>query len=365
MSTTSLPVAVIGAGAAGLTTAKLLADRGVRFEVFDEHPRIGDSWRERYRSLHLFTPRRFAALPGLRPRIGVFDYPTAAQMASYLEEYATRFRLPVRLSAPVRRLARDADGTFRLSLAEGEEVHADRVVVTAGAHRRPVMPVFAPLLDASIVQLHSIGYRGPEQLASGTVLVVGAGNSGTDIALEAAASGHPVVVAGRIPGEIPFGIDSPIANLISGAVIRRLTRLTIDTEKGRAAKAAQEGHGIMLIRNKERDLLRAGVRRVGRIEEIRDGRPVADGEEIAATTVVWCTGSRPELGWIDIRGALDASGNPIEHRGIATGCPGLGFVGLDFQYSAASSTLPGFAADARYVLDSLLGPDSAALARAA
>src|SRR6187401_3199813 len=101
MSTTVLDTAVVGAGAAGLLVGRRLADRGARFELFDDHARIGDSWRERYRSLRLFTPRRFASLPGMLLDVGRFGYPTGEQFGDYLEGYARRFDLPVHTSSRV------------------------------------------------------------------------------------------------------------------------------------------------------------------------------------------------------------------------------------------------------------------------
>jgi putative flavoprotein involved in K+ transport len=354
MSTTVLDTAVIGAGAAGLMVGRRLAERGVRFELFDEHPRVGDSWRERYHSLRLFTPRPFLSLPGLPIDIGRFEYPTAAQLGDYLERYAQHFHLPVRTSSRVLSLRRLDDGGFRLQLANGDEVTAEQVMVTSGGHRVPVTPTFASQLDPSIRQLHSLQYQRPEQLADGPVLVVGAANSGTDIALDAAHSGHDVTIAGRHPGHVPVDIDRPIGNVLSGIFIRRLRNLTIETPRGRAAKVHQRDHGVMLVRNSQQDLKRVGIVQVGRIDHVEGGLPTtADGKAITAATVVWCTGSRPDLGWIHIDGVVDAEGWPVEYRGLASECAGLAFVGMPFQYSVASSTLMGMDRDAEYVVGAL------------
>ena len=354
MSTTFLDTAVVGAGAAGLMVGKRLAERGVRFELFDEHPRVGDSWRERYRSLRLFTPRPLLSLPGLRIDVGRFAYPTGAQMGDYLERYAEHFHLPVRTSARVVGLTRPVDGRFRLELADGDEVLAGHVIVTTGAHRLPIVPAFASELDPSIRQLHSVDYHGPEQFADGAVLVVGAANSGTDVALDAARAGHPVTLAGRHPGHVPVDIDTPISNLIGGIFVRYMRSITVDSARGRKMKAEELEHGVMLVRNKPADLERAGVVRVGRIARVEAGRPqTTDGTVVDAATVVWCTGSRPDLGWIDIEGVVDNDGRPVEHRGLVGGCPGLAFVGMPFQYSVASSTLVGMDRDAEYVIEAL------------
>lgn len=357
MSTTTLDTAVVGAGAAGLIAGKLLADRGIGFELIDDHPRIGDSWRERYRSLRLFSPRPFLSLPGLRPDIGRFAFPTGVEMGDYLEQYAEHFRLPVRLSTRVVSLTRLGDGRFRLDLGDGDDVLAERVIVTTGAHIIPIVPAFARELDPSIRQLHSVDYQGPEQFADGPVLVVGAANSGTDVALEAARNGHAVTLAGRHPGHVPVNIDTPIGSLMTGIFIRHLLNTTtIDSAKGRAMRAEAIHHGVMLIRNKVAHLERAGVRLVGRVDRVEAGRPVtADGTAMDAATVVWCTGSRPDLRWIDIDGITDAAGYPVEHRGIASGCPGLFFVGMPFQYSQLSATLMGMGRDAEYVVEVLSG----------
>lgn len=359
MDSTHIDTIVIGAGAAGLHVARRLAQRGADYRIIDAAERVGDSWRERYRSLTLFTPRRLAELPGLRLGIGFFEFPTALELADYLERYAAAIDAPLQLSTRVDRLSYAA-GRFGLELSTGETVSAARVVVAVGAHRVPVVPSFAALLDPSIRRLHSLEYRGPEDLAPGPVLVVGAANSGTDIALEAAASGHVTTLAGRLPGQVPIDIDHPVGNLLAGVFVRRLGSLTLDTERGRRAFAEQRGHGVNLVRNKIADLDRAGVRRTGRVVAIEDGLPVIEGSEaMRPATVVWCTGSTPDLHWIDIPAAFDAEGSVAHRRGIATAVPGLAFMGLPFQYAPTSGTLMGMGRDAAHVVSHLFQPSPA------
>ena len=359
MSASHIATAVIGAGPAGLTAGRLLAERREEFAIFDEHERVGDPWRERYRSLRLFTAGRLTALKGMPMPGGRFAFPTGTELADYLEEYARRFALPVRTGRRVTRLAHEG-GIFTLEFADGTQATAARVIVATGSHRRPVRPPFAGQLDPAIRQLHSNDYRGPEDLAPGTVLVVGAANSGTDIALEAAAAGHATILAGRHPGQVPVDIDTWFGNLASGFFLRRLAATTWDTPKGRAFLEEHRGHGVNLVRNKLKDLDAAGIRRVGRITGLADGVPqLEDGSTVAAATVVWCTGSLPSLEWIDIPEAFPPGRSslawPVRHeRGVATGVPGLGFVGLPAQHSAASQTLVGIPRDAEYVVRRLL-----------
>ncbi|GAA5210730.1 flavin-containing monooxygenase [Microbacterium kyungheense] len=367
MDTTELDTVVIGAGAAGLHTARLLAERGINHLLIDADARVGDTWRHRYRSLRLFTPRRWAELPGVRLGIGYFAYPTGAEFGDYLERCATAIGSPLRLSTRVSRLSRD-DGRFRLALSTGQELVAARVVVAAGAHHVPIVPAAARDLDPAIRTVHSLDYQGPEDFARGPVLVVGAGNSGTDIALEAAAAGHATTLAGRHPGQVPGRIDTPLGNLIAGIAIRRLRGLTLDTERGRRFMAENRGHGVNLVRNHLSDLDRAGVRRAGRVTGVTGGRPVVDGEVMDAATVVWCTGSRPDLAFVDIPDAFGPDRWPDHVRGIASRVPGLAFMGLPFQYSVASPTLMGMGRDAEYVVDRLYAavtPQPAASVRAA
>lgn len=352
-----MDVVVIGAGAAGLIVGRRLQERGARFVLLDEHARIGDSWRERYDSLRLFSARRFSSLPGMPAPGGPRHCPARDELADYLEAYARRFRIPVHGSTRVLRAEQDGEG-FLLTLstpAGGDRLHADRLIIAAGAHRRPVRPPFADLLDPGIAQVHSLGYRSMQDLPDGSVLVVGAANSGTDIALDAARAGREVVLAGRHPGQTPVDIDTLRGFVASHAILFALRHLTVRTRPGRAARDRQRGHGLMLIRNRLADLEAAGVRRVGRVEGVREGLPVVEGgEPLHPSVVVWCTGSGPDLSWLDVTGALDEDGAPRHVEGVSTAVPGLGFVGLDFQYSAASATIQGMDRDARAVVAAVL-----------
>src|SRR4051794_2528474 len=175
---------IVGAGQAGLAAGYHLKKRGRPFLILEGSERIGDSWRKRWDSLRLFTPAKYDGLPGMPFPAPRWSFPTKDEMADYLEAYAGRFELPVQSEVRVDRLSREGD-LFVVS-AGGRRFEADRVVVATGAHRALRVPSFAPALDPRIVQLHSSEYRGPEQLREGGVLVVGAGNSGAEIAFELA-----------------------------------------------------------------------------------------------------------------------------------------------------------------------------------
>ena len=158
-------------------------------------------WRQRWDSLRLFTPARYDSLDGMRFPAPALSFPTKDEMADYLEGYAARFKLPVRNGIRVDRISRR--GSAYLVSAGDRRFEADEVVVAMSSYQTPKAPAFAGELDADIVQLHSSDYRNPAQLAAGTVLIVGAANSGAEIAKELARRGRKVVMAGSHPGEVP------------------------------------------------------------------------------------------------------------------------------------------------------------------
>jgi putative flavoprotein involved in K+ transport len=225
----------------------------------------------------------------------------------------------------------------------------NRVVIATGGYQIPMVPDFAADLAPEIRQLHSSAYCNPDQL-DGTVLVVGAGNSGAEIALEAARSGHSTWLGGRHPGQVPFRIETRLAKVLLPLVMFMFRRvLTLDTPMGRKMRTKVLGHGKPLVRTKLSDLEAAGVQRVGRIADVRDGLPVtADGEVLEPQTVVWCTGFRPDYGWIDLP-VTDENGRPITERGVSQQA-GLYFLGVDFQYAAASGFIQGLDQDARHLM---------------
>jgi putative flavoprotein involved in K+ transport len=340
---------VIGGGQAGLVMGHHLQRAGRGFVVLERSARVGDSWRRRYDSLRLFSPPRYASLPGMR--IPTRGFPTRDEMADYLEAYVEHEELPVRTGVGVERVGRAPDGSDRLVVetTAGTFV-ASNVVVASGAHVVAQTPALAAELDPSIVQVHSLEYRNAAQLAPGGVLVVGAANSGTDLALEAAAAGHPTWIAGRHPGQVPVDIDATAGKVATPLIMFAFRHvLTLRTPIGRKMKARSEGHGVNLVRNKLADLDAAGVVRIGRITEVVDGYPVsADGIRPDVSTVLWCTGSGPDHSFLDLP-VRDADGRLQHDRGV-TEVPGLAFLGLDFQFAVASATIQGLDRDARHLM---------------
>jgi putative flavoprotein involved in K+ transport len=346
-------VIVIGAGQAGLSVGYYLAKRGARFVILDANPRVGDSWRNRWDSLRLFTAARFDGLAGMPFPAPPRYFPTKDEMADYLESYAKRFALPVKSSMRVERLWREGDRY--VVEASGRRFEAAQVVVAMASYQKPRIPDFARQFDPGIVQLHSSEYRNPGQLREGGLLIVGAGNSGAEIALDVA-RGRSVWMSGREVGHVPFRIDRLFAQLVLVPALFRLVfhrLLTTNTPLGRKARPKIISQGGPLIRVKPKDLAAAGVERVPRVVEARDGRPVlSDGRVLDVANVIWCSGFHPGFSWIELP-VLDAHGEPKQVRGVIESAPGLYFVGLHFLYAFSSTMIHGIARDAKYVADAV------------
>jgi putative flavoprotein involved in K+ transport len=340
---------IIGGGQAGLSVGYHLARQGLPFVILEANQRIGDSWRRRWDSLRLFTPARYDGIAGLPFPARPHAFPTKDEMADYLEGYAERFKLPVRTGVKVDRLSREGD---LYAVTAGDlRFEADNVVVAMATYQRPRVPAFAAELDSGVVQLHSTDYRNLSQLRKGGVLIVGAGNSGSEIGLEVARAGHPTWMSGRDTGHIPFRIEGVagryvLVHLVLRFLFHRI--LTVDTPIGRKVRPIVVAKGGPLIRVKPKDLAAAGVERVPRTLGVRNGLPVLeDGRVLEVANVVWCTGFHPGFSWIDLPVLQD--GEPVHYRGVVAGEPGLYFVGLHFLYALSSTMIHGIGRDAEHI----------------
>lgn len=341
---------IIGAGQAGLSVGYHLAKRGRAFLILESNARIGDSWRTRWDSLRLFSAARFDGLVGMPFPAPPNSFPTKNEMADYLESYAERFELPVQTNAQVERVWRDGD--HYLVHAGDQLIEAENIVIATASYHAPRIPELASALSPDIVQMHSRDYRNLAQLRNGSVLVVGAGNSGAEIGLETARAGMQTYISGRSPGEVPFSLNGPLArHMLAPFLFRFIFHrvLTVATPIGRKVRPKMLAKGTPLIRTKERDLAAVGVTRVPRTVGTRFGKPLLeDGRTLDVANVIWCTGFLPGLSWLDLP-IFDSAGEPRQKRGIVTSEPGVFFIGQHFQYAMSSTMIHGVGRDAEFI----------------
>ncbi len=347
--TEHLDTVIIGAGQCGLATAYHLGRRGRDAVVLDENARVGDSWRHRYDSLRLFTPSEYDGLPGMRFPLPRHTWPTGHQMADFLQAYAEEMNLTVRSSTRVDRVSATGDGF--LVDAGPDQLVARQVVVANGGHDLPRVPDFAGRLDPGIRQIHSHHYRNPAQLLPGPVLVVGASHSGADVALELAANDHETWLCGPVHGQLPItleGRSGRFAGPVAWFAANHL--LTLRTPMGRRMQPRVRRGGAPLIRVKAEHLEAAGVHRnTCHVTGVRDGLPeLEDGSVLEVRNVVWCTGFRPDFGFLDLP-VLGADGWPLDEGGVVPAAPGLYFVGLLFQRGFYSMLVGGAGRDADFI----------------
>ena len=346
---------VIGGGQAGLAVGYFLASQGEKYIILDKNPRTGDAWRSRWDSLRLFTPSQFDSLPGMPfPKFKNY-FPPKDEVADYLEEYTRQFNLPVRHNVKVESLNHNGRN-FQIS-AGSARFAARNVIVATGPFQTPFTPSFAKELDPGILQLHSSAYRNQQQIPGKSVLVVGAGNSGAEIALELSKVGKQVWLAGRDVGRVPS--NSPLGKLFDGRPLWWVLThvLTTNTPMGRKMQASLSHHGAPLGRISRADITRSGVIFTPPMSGVQTGKPqLIDGRILPTEGVIWATGFKPDYRWINLP-ILDENGVPQHSRGIVQNAPGLYFIGLPFQSGLNSSLLGGVGKDAAYIVSQVARHD--------
>jgi len=333
-------VVVIGAGQAGLTMGYFLAQQGRHFLIVDGAPSIGAAWRARWDSLTLFTPRRYDALPGLEFPGDPDGYPTRDEVIEYLESYAEAFTLPVALDNGVRSLSFRGERLV-LELEDGSAIEADQVVVATGPFQIPHVPAIAADLAQEIHQAHSTGYRKPSDLPEGTILVVGGGNTGFQIAEELAATRDVHLAVGS--RQLPLPQRFLRRDLFWWLEKTRVLHKTAESRLGRRMRDRDT-----LIGSSPRSARRAGVHMKPRaVGASRRTVTFADESTLDVDAVIWATGYRLDHSWIE-PSVADAEGTPRHRRGV-TELSGLYFLGLPWQHTRGSALLGWVKDDAEFI----------------
>ena len=342
--TKPLDVLVIGGGQAGLVMGFHLAQRGQRFKIVDSGADVGQTWRLRWDSLKLFTAAQYNNLPGMEFPASHDSYPGKDDVADFLEAYATKFELPVALNTRVTSL-RHTD-LYEIETDQGR-IQAHNVVIATGPFQVPFIPPMAKDIDADVFQIHSIDYRRPDSIPSGKVLVVGAANTGCQIALELSATHDVEISAGQHLPTIP---QRPLGRDIWWWATRvGLTKVTFGSRLGKKLSTRDQ-----VIGGGERELKRNGVVVRRRLAEV-DGRSVgfADGTSSEYEAVLWATGFRTDHSWIDVQQAKDKRGQIQHERGV-TVAPGLYVLGLTWQHTRTSALLGWVTNDAEYLAEHIV-----------
>lgn len=342
---------VVGAGPAGLAIAACLQARGIGTLVVDRGESVGESWRTRYDRLHLHTPRVQSALPGMPIPAGFGRWVAKDEMAEYLRRYARHHRIAPRMRTEVQRL--DRDGSLWTALTDDGVLTAPQVVIATGYSHSPVRPEWPGRLGFSGDLLHASEYRSPLPFAGRDVLVVGAGNSGAEIAADLAEHGaHDVRLSIRTPPNIiprqlgplpstllaigmeysPAWLVDPVNRLLQRSVLGDLTRYGMPAP---AAGVVAQARATGLTPTIDVGLvaaLRAGlVTPVAALERF-EGRDVvlADGTRFAPDAVILATGYTTGLASVvGHLGVLDRRGVPVvTGRRHPPSAPGLRFLGM-------------------------------------
>jgi putative flavoprotein involved in K+ transport len=342
-------IVVVGGGSAGLATAALLQERGLKPVVLEAGPEPGAAWRGRYDRLRLHTPRLLSGLPGMRIPRRFGRWVTRDDLIEYFSRYAERHALDVRTGARVERIDRDGDG-WRLETSQGT-VRAETVVVATGYNGAPFVPDW-PGREAFAGELiHSTQYANPEPFRGRDVLVVGAGNSGAEIAhdlIDGGAARSRISV--RTPPQIVRRATAGIPAQLIGMAIKHVPpdwvdpisktqrRLSIPDLSAQGLPRPELGIRTSFITTGTTPILDVGIVdavRRGRVEVVAavegfDGTEVllADGARISPDAVIAATGFRAGLdGLAGHLGVLDPRGLPVRTDGDPV-LPGLWFVGF-------------------------------------
>jgi indole-3-pyruvate monooxygenase len=340
---------VIGAGPAGLAAAACLKRRGVDVVVLEAGTVVGGSWRTRYERLHLHTVKQHSHLPGLRFDRKVPRYPSAKDLVGYLEAYAVQSEITPRFSEAVRRVSVE-DGIFVVE-SKRASYRARAVVVATGYNRVP-NPDRPPGVEQFRGQvIHAASYRNAEPFAGKSVLVVGAGNTGAEIALELAESGATTTLAVRNPINVvprdflglptqvtsirmrhaPIALGDRLGRLIARLTFGDLQRLGLGRPELGPLSAIKLRRRIPLI-----DIGTIAAIKKGSITVkpavhhlIPAGAVFADSSQGEFHAIVLATGYRAALAeFIDIPGVLADDGHPRDWQGGGA-CPHLFFVGFE------------------------------------
>lgn len=342
---------VIGAGLSGLAAARALHQRGVSVRVFDKAPHVADAWRHRHPGLRLNTHRWLSSLPGLRMRRSAGAFPARDDVIRYLEAYADFIDVPIHLGITVHRVD-PGEHSWSIETDSGK-FRADHVIIATGRDRVPHIPAWPGLEETGVPVRHAADFGEVDRYEGKRVLVVGAGNSGTDVLnhlstirtkqVWVSVRHGPVVFPTRLLG-IPVQLLSPVLERLPVPVVDRMLKLTERVAFGNLARwglrPQREGGATRLRTEGTAPGIDNGFIRslkVGRVEIVPaieaftgDGVRLTGGRSVRPDVVICATGYRTGLAsFLGHLGILDTMGVPsIEGPEQDPRYPCLWFTGM-------------------------------------
>ncbi|WP_434043629.1 MULTISPECIES: flavin-containing monooxygenase [Sorangium] len=343
-------VVIVGAGPSGLAVGACLREQGIPFVLLEKSEAVGATWRRHYDRLHLNTIKQLSALPGQPWPEYSAPYPSRVEMVDYLERYAERFRLEPRLGVEVERAYHD--GSRWVTRTHAGELRSQALVVATGYSRHPNVPTWPDQERFRGRILHSSAYRSGAEFRGQRVLVVGAGNSASEIALDlwehcaettlSVRSGNHVIPRElfKLPAQfnalalferLPLAVGDRLATAILSRAVGDLSRWGIRRPAvGPGTRALKEGRMPLI------DIGTVALIQQGKIKVVpgpraftETGVTFTDGRGLPFDVVVLATGYRPGLDDFleNATRYTDEHGCPRWH-GAPTPAPGLFFIGF-------------------------------------
>jgi len=356
MESSHTDVLVIGAGQAGVVLSYYLQRSRIR-HVLVEKDRAFSAWNQRWDHFHLNTANWMNVLPGGARRFvsqasagGLAD---RHQAMAYFDDYLSRIKPPL-VRARVSGL-KPHHGSWLVQCIDRSFL-AKVVVICSGAHVRPRLPDWQSRLPDSVAQIMVPDYRRANQIKTSRVLVAGSGSSGMQICHDLARSGRfkRVFLARGRNRHFPWRLlGIPIHTIAWGLGLFNIRR---DSWLGRRMHTHTHASDPAAPPGPRRLRRQYGVSIKPRVVGYHDGQLLcADGSRVDThdTTIVWCTGLKPDFGFIDAAIAdrlVDRYGLPKQHQGVSA-LPGLYFLGMRFQSTVGSHILYGIGRDARYIAE--------------
>jgi putative flavoprotein involved in K+ transport len=339
---------VIGGGQAGLASGYHLQKKGLQFLILEASEQATGSWSHYYDSLKLFSPARFSSLPGMQFQGPPDHYPSRDEVIRYLQDYMKQFKLPVITNQRVDSVEKDGE-VFRIRTISGDTFQTRTIINATGSFHSPFIPVIKGQQIFKGHVLHSSMYRNPERFIDQRVVVVGRRNSAVQIAVELAELSR-TSLAVRQPVQL-------VKQRIWGQDLHFWIRLIgLDTFPfWRFGKKAPSPDAAADLGEYKARLAEGKPDQLPMFTSFyTDGVIWSDGKREPVDTVIFATGYRLNLSYLNSIGALDSEGNPLQVAGVSTSVPGIYYVGLEGQRSFSSATLRGVGPDAQFVVRKLM-----------